>query len=318
MASVYLPSLPPPPFSMAPRNTLTQHQKIHIRRQFSRHSATCMRSLSERLGVSKTALGSILGEGAQLQEQGRVGPATSPPHITFDFFQTSFANLEEKEEAVSSENEGVGSLKVKEEDAGPEKEEVDGLEVKDEPVSLVRNEGGRLKGNEENNKTWEEEESVLAERLTRVSLDESSPPYFSVAKYNLEARESRKLLRELTATMMTLRQVVESYSDMPRWFTFIFDHMFQYDPMEGDADPGVWSEEQGTASLPPRQDIVSALEVLWDVLRSGHDLPAWCAFTLSRVLQRYRLRRRSRPSFGVKTKLIQRSLSTSFFSWTCY
>lgn len=311
-------SFPPSAFSMAPRNTLTQHQKIHIRRQFSGHSATCMRSLAERLGVSKTTLGSILDKGSHLQGQGSVVAATSPPHITFDFFQTSLANLQEKEEAVSSENEGVGSLKVKEEDADPEKEEVDGLEVKDEPVSLARNEGGRLKRNEEDNKAWEEE-SVLAERLTQVCLNDPSPPYFSVGKSDLEAIESRNLsLRELTTAMITLRQVVESYSDMPRWFTFIFDHMFQFNPLEGDADPGVWSEERGTASLPPRQDIVSALHVLWDVLRSGHDLPAWCAFTLSRVQQRYRLRRRSHPSIGVKTKISRRSLSTSFYSWTCY
>lgn len=353
-----------------------------------------MRCLAERLGVSKAALAGIIDEGSQLTGQDRAEATTSPLHITFDFFPTSLENLEVKEKAVTSGKEALGSLRVRKEKANPEKEKVDCLEVTEEPVTLTRNEGGRRKG-EENASLGEvllevklkemclndtslpnlsagkndtkatekrasalkKEELMLEKRLTKVSLNvtsppffvskyytegtktlalpkreeasvvtegltegcnkEISPPFFSVKNYNFEATRPLSL-QELTAAMMTLRQVVESATDMPRWFTFLFNDLLQSCYYEN-VDLDVQCERRGTASLPPRQDIVSALRVLHEALHNNYDMPAWCSFTLSRVLQRYRSRQRRRcTSKGLQVMDSQRCHSTSTLLWTWY
>ena len=298
-----------------------QHHKIHILRQYRGRSATSVRALADRYGVSKAELSNIL-------EVSRT-TSTSSLHITFDFFKTTSANLEVKEETVSSKEKVGISLKEKEEDAslaGEEKwmnaslerEEEQLKEMKKEPVSWLQEETG-IPAVSQNNMKTAAEDCVLAERL-KNSLHDTTPLRPSPGRVLDEVGGELGLSRqELTTTLLTLQQVVESCSHMPRWFTFIFDSIFPgLNHHEEDAWSGVQWAGRDTVSLPPRQNILSAVLVLRQVLQNDRQLPAWFNFTLSRVLQKYRSRRRQ-ASQGSRFSEGRGSVPTSPFAWTwCY
>ncbi|XP_063841135.1 uncharacterized protein LOC135089489 [Scylla paramamosain] len=276
---------------MAPRNKLTHHEKSHILRQFSGHAAMSARALADRYGVSKAALSNIL--------EARRTNCTSSSDITFDFFKTTSANLEVKEEAVSSEEEVEVSLKEKDDaslakekwvNASLEGEEED-KDMKKEPVSLVPEEAGIPAVHEQDIKSAVKD-SKLTERLKEISPYDSSPPPLTDEVFSKAPDEHSLSRQELFNALMTLQQVVE-YNPMPRWFTFVFDSIFPgSNPME-DAWTGVLRNGRSSLSLPPRHDILSAVVVLRRALHSDQYLPSWFSFTLSRVLHKYRSRRRN-------------------------
>lgn len=296
---------------MAPRNTLTQHQKIHIRRQFSARSVTCARSLAEHFGISKAALGTILEEENDLSTQS----SSATPHVTIDFIKKSFCKLEVKETILSPKKELGRNCTVKEEDSHQEKNDEGYLEVTKESISSERKED--LTRTEDNTKA-SEEEFLLLQGVAAVSLNDNPAPYILVSAGVGEVSGTNGLSRrELAGTILTLRQLVESCREIPRWFTFTFNNLFpSYCYIGEDAIAKERCEWRCTASPPSCQDTLSALQVLCEALRTGHDLPAWFVFAFSRVLQQYRSRKESCVLQSLGLRKGQKSQSTSFFTRT--
>lgn len=273
---------------MAPWNKLSHHEKGHILRQFSGHAAMSARALADRYGVSKAVFGNIL--------EARRTNCTSSSNITFDFFETTSANLEVKEEAVSSGEEVGVSLKEKDDaslakekwlNASLEGKEED-KEMKKEPVSLVQEKVGIPAVHEQDTKSAGQD-SKLTERLKEISPYDSPPSPLTDEVFS-EAQEEHNLSRqELLNTLLTLQQVVE-YNPMPRWFTFVFDSILPGPNLMEDA----WSRmlwERSTLSLPLSQDILTAVLVVREALHSDQYLPPWFTFAMNRVFQKYRSKR---------------------------
>ncbi|MPC95245.1 hypothetical protein E2C01_090447 [Portunus trituberculatus] len=293
---------------MAPRSKLTYHEKGHILRQFSGHAAMSARALADRYGVNKAVFTNIL-------EEKRTN-CTSSSDITFDFFKTTSANLEVKEEAVSSEEEVGVSLKEKDDaslakekwvNASLEGEEED-KEMKKEPVSLVQEEAGIPAVHEQDTKSAGQD-SKLTERLKEISPNDSLAPPLTHEAFSEAPDEHSHSRQELFTALLTLQQVVE-YNPMPRWFTFVFDSLLPGSSLMEDAWPGALWGRRSTVSLPPPQDILSAVLVVRWALHSDQYLPPWFTFTLSRVLQKYK-NRRGHAFNGV-------SVCNSSFRWTWF
>ncbi|XP_045137066.1 uncharacterized protein LOC123519657 [Portunus trituberculatus] len=232
---------------MAPRSKLTYHEKGHILRQFSGHAAMSARALADRYGVNKAVFTNIL-------EEKRTN-CTSSSDITFDFFKTTSANLEVKEEAVSSEEEVGVSLKEKDDaslakekwvNASLEGEEED-KEMKKEPVSLVQEEAGIPAVHEQDTKSAGQD-SKLTERLKEISPNDSLAPPLTHEAFSEAPDEHSHSRQELFTALLTLQQVVE-YNPMPRWFTFVFDSLLPGSSLMEDAWPGALWGRRSTVSL---------------------------------------------------------------------
>lgn len=94
---------------------------------------------------------------------------------------------------------------------------------------------------------------------------------------------------QLACTLSTLRQLVEYNNHLPRWCTYLLDHLFprhhntvQYP-----------SCKRWRSHLPPREQVLTALLTICQTFQCGQQPPAWFCFSLRRFLLQYHNTRRS-------------------------
>ncbi|XP_071532032.1 uncharacterized protein [Panulirus ornatus] len=229
---------------MAPRSTLSRHQKLRILRQFSARGARYIRDLADRCRISKATLHGII------DEKGRT---------TKDFEQPRTFSGEDKGQDITP---GTSSTE-----------------------NITTTFGDNTRVADVKNVVISYQKASCQSDVIPFVPSVSEPDYGSSSV--MKQCPSRQ---ELAFALSTLSQAVECRSDIPRWFTYVFDRLFP------NSRHGLKCEfpphRRGTASFPPRDVVLRALSTVCQIYQCGEEPPAWFCFSLGRVLQDYRRRQR--------------------------